>query len=269
MIGSTLSVLLFIGLGVTVVVLKAQRRAAWREAQYGHTDGGGGGGFFDRDPQPANPPPQNPPQNPQPGNPFPHNPPANPQPGPTFSPPPPAQPDPKVLKPGVRETRPEGGAFASNDYREYHTERAILTGFEVGYGKVFNTTIIAYLRPIWLTANGEQYGVAYGKSQTQTAIVKARSGYAVGGIVIAGGGALEGFALTYMRIGDKHLVAEDAYTSDWYGEPTRKPSPENMKAGDGSYVVGIFGKRFNDKRGNNFDDGGAIATIGFVLWVRE
>jgi hypothetical protein len=72
-----------------------------------------------------------------------------------------------------------------------------------------------------------------------------------------------------MRIGEKHLVVDDAYTSDWYGEPSRKPDANGMKAGDGSFVVGLYGKRFEDKRGNNFDDGGAICTIGFYLWVKE
>jgi hypothetical protein len=196
--------------------------------------------------------------------------PNNPTPMPTPAPAPvvPVVPAVPVLKPGVRETQPHGGAFANNDYRDYREDGALLTGFEVGFGKVFNTVIIAYLRPIWLTSNGEIFGTAYGKSQTPTITVKAKAGYAVGGIVIAGGGALEGFALTFMRIGGKHLDKSDAYTSDWYGEPTRRPRPEQMAAGDGSFVIGLHGKQFNDKGGNNFDDGGSIATIGFYLWVK-
>jgi hypothetical protein len=195
-----------------------------------------------------------------------------PQPGGAFPPvvPGPAQPQVPVLKPGIRQTQPAGGAFANLDYREYRDDGALLVGFEVGFGKVFNTTIIAYLRPIWRTNNGgEECGTAYGKSQTETIVLKARDGYAVGGIVIAGGGALEGFALTFMRIGDKHLDKNDAYTSDWYGDHTRRPRDDQMAAGDGSFVVGFYGKRFNDKRGDNYDDGGAVATIGFYLWVKE
>lgn len=182
---------------------------------------------------------------------------------------PPVRPAESALRPGSGETTPIGGAFARNDYREYRSDGALLTGFEVGYGKVFNTVIIAYLRPIWLTARGEEYGTAYGRSQTPMVVVKAREGYAVGGIAVAGGGALEGFALTFMRIGPKHLLVDDAYISDWYGEPTRRMRPESSKAGDGSFVIGLFGKRFDDRGGNKFDDGGAIATIGFSLWVKE
>lgn len=260
------SVLLVVGVSIGLDELRYQRRAARNQGNV-QFDGNRGGSASDVNPgappvAPSNPPVQPQPQ-PQPKVTFPPI-----QPRPQF-PPSQSTPEPIGLKPGVRETTPTGGAFANNDYREYRPEGSILTGFEVGYGKVFNTTIIAYLRPIWLTAKGEQYGIAYGKSQTPTVVVRAKNGYAVGGIVIAGGGALEGFALTFMRIGEKHLVADDAYTSEWYGEPTRKPRPEGMKAGDGSFVVGLFGKRFNDKRGNNYDDGGAIATIGFVLWVKE
>jgi hypothetical protein len=86
----------------------------------------------------------------------------------------------------LSETKPEGGFFAKTDYREYRQDGAILVGFDVGFGKVFNTDIIAYLRPIWLTASGEQYGTAYGRTQGPVTTVKAQSGYAVGGIVIAG-----------------------------------------------------------------------------------
>jgi hypothetical protein len=173
------------------------------------------------------------------------------------------------LTPGLRETPPVGGFFAQTNYREDRSDRAILVGFDVGYGKAFDTDVIGYLRPIWLTSSGEQYGTAYGRSQGPITTVKAQSGYAVGGIVIAGGGALEGFCLTFMRIGTKSLIASDAYTSDWYGERTRRPRPELMRKGDGGFVVGFYGKRFDDKGGKNYDDGGAIATIGLVLWVRE
>ena len=229
------------------------------DAEQAGTNGPADGHRF---PRPAPEPPPTPPPAPPIVLPPPDWPPVEPVPVPV----PPAAP---ALKPGLRETTPAGGAFATNDYREYRPDGAILTGFEVGFGKVFNTVIIAYLRPIWLTARGEEYGTAYGRSQTPTVIVKARDGYAVGGVVIAGGGALEGFALTFMKRGAKHLDPKDAYTSEWYGEPTRRPQPGNMRAGDGEFVVGLFGKRFNDKRGNNYDDGGAIATIGFVLWVKE
>ncbi|WP_171473784.1 hypothetical protein [Frigoriglobus tundricola] len=174
-----------------------------------------------------------------------------------------------VPKTGLRETPPAGGFIAQTGYREHRKDGAVLIGFEADFGRVFNTDVVTYLRPIWLTPSGEEFGTAYGRAQGPVTTVKAKSGYAVGGIVVAGGGALEGFCLTFMRIGTKGLVANDAYTSDWYGEADRRPRANAMRSGDGSFVVGLYGKRFEDKGGKNFDDGGAIGTIGLVLWTNE
>ncbi len=186
-------------------------------------------------------------------------------PAPTPLPPPP----PSGPAPGRRETTPVGGAFANNNYRESRANGVMLIGFEIGFGKVFDTDIIAYLHPIWLTPTGEQFGEAYGRTQAPVVTVKAKNGYAIGGIVVAGGGALEGIGFTFMRRGENRLDTTDAYTSDWYGEQRRKPESGAMRSGDGSFVGGIFGKRFNDKGGNNYDDGGAIATIGLELWGKD
>jgi hypothetical protein len=201
--------------------------------------------------------------------------PANPQftnPAP-FPPPPPPKNEPKVLTPGVRETTPEGGAFATNNYREVPAERSILIGFDVGVGKIFGNEgadYVAYLRPIWLNAKGEFYGTAYGKATGgPIVIVKARDGYSVGGIRISGGGGLAGICFTFMRCGSKHLFVNDAYVSDWYGDKAHYPGPDQLRRGEGEYIIGIFGKRFNDRGGINYDNCGGICSIGLVQWVKE
>lgn len=254
-VGGALSVMLFIGVAAAVVVLRAQRRAEWRDAQSGRTvdrsDHNDDSGFHTPAPNPfphVNPLPPNPAPNPQP-----------------HAPAPPTPPEPK-LPPNVRQTRAEGGAFAANPYSEYREDGALLVGFDIGLGKVFDTDIISYLRPIWLTADGEKYGTAYGQTEGPITTVRARGGYAIGGVVVAGGGALEGIAFTFMKRGAKKLDASDVYVSDWYGEQRRKPAPEAMQNGDGTFVIGIHGKRFDDRGGKNFDDGGSIATIGSYLW---
>jgi hypothetical protein len=241
MVLSVLSVMFFVALGIGVVYLRAQRRADWRAAQEGRTERGGGDFHAPQNPQPHNPFPQNPPQNPQP----------------------------KVLKPGVTNAEPEGGFFADIDYREYREDGAILIGFEVGLGAVPDTAVVTYLRPIWLTAKGEQFGTAYGRTKNPIATVKARDGYAIGGIRIKGGGAIEGLCFTFMRRGEKHLIADDFYISDWYGEQTRKLPENDLRRGDGGFVIGIHGKRFEDKGGTEFNDSGCIGTIGLTTWVRE
>jgi hypothetical protein len=182
---------------------------------------------------------------------------------------PPVRPSATALAPGLRETPPTGGFFANINYRESRDDGAILVGFEVGLGRVPDTAVVTYLRPIWLTTKGEQFGTAYGRTRNPVATVKARDGYAIGGVRIRGGGAIEGLCFTFMRRGEKHLLKDDYYISDWYGEQTRKLPANDLRRGDGGFVVGIHGKRFNDRGGFEFDDSGAIGTIGFTLWVRE
>jgi hypothetical protein len=249
MVGTVLSVMLCIGLGIGVVILKKQRRAARNEAQFGRSDDRGGDGGF------------NAPQNPRPNDPFPQN----PQPGN----PPPQNPQPEALKPGVADTKAEGGIFANIPYREYREDGAILVGFEVGLGKVPDTAVVTYLRPIWLTATGEQFGTAYGRTKNPITTVKARDGYAIGGIRVHAGGAIEGICFTFMRRGEKHLLKDDYYISDWYGEQTRKPWEGDLRRGEGGFAIGIHGKRFEDKGGTEFNDSGCIGTIGLTTWVKE
>lgn len=245
MLASFAGVAVFIAIAVGVVILKAKRRAANDPNRISRTDDSGGGGFTPN-PQPFNPNPQ-PQPNPNPPNPQP-------------------QPEPKQ-QPGIRQTNPEGGGFASVEYREYREDGALLVGFEIGLGKAGATDIVTYLRPIWLTKNGETFGTAYGNTQKPVITVKARDGYAVGGLNIAGGGAMEGIAVTFMKRGPKGLNTADAYVSEWYGEQSRKPRPEDVKRGDGAFVIGIYGKRFENKNGTEFNDNGCIGTLGLYLWV--
>jgi hypothetical protein len=203
-------------------------------------------------PKPPPPVPTVPPQTPAP----------TPTPAPTSQSPPPMP----VTDSSTHDIPAAGGAFSNLPYRDVQPDGTILVGFEVGLGKVFNTDIISYLRPIWRTAAGkERLGTAYGKAVKGMTTVKARDGYAIGGVVVRGGGALEGICFTFMRVGPGGLSPADSYVSDWFGEQSRRPPPSQMRAGDGSPVVGIHGKRFEDKGGVNYNDGGAIGTIGLVL----
>lgn len=167
--------------------------------------------------------------------------------------------------PGLRETAAAGGFFARNEYRDVQSDGSILIGFELGLGKVNNTDIINYLRPIWSGPKGDRLGIAYGKKPASITTVKAKEGFALAGVVVAGGGALEGICFTFMRKKGMALDTSDAYTSEWFGEQRRKPRDNRLQAGDGSRVVGFYGKRFEDRGGDRYNDGGAIGTIGLVL----
>ncbi|MCE9562577.1 MAG: protein kinase [Planctomycetes bacterium] len=177
--------------------------------------------------------------------------------------PPSAKPD---LPVEWKETKALGGFFSNIDYKEYRADGSILIGFEVGQGKAGNTDVISYVRSIWQTPSGEQFGYAYGKRPQSLWSVKAKEGYALGGVVVAGGGALEGICFTFLKKKDaKTLDPNDWYVTDWLGEQSRKPSQKGMRAGDGSLVTGIHGRRFADKGGDNFDNAGGIGSIGLYI----
>src|SRR5262249_28856032 len=74
----------------------------------------------------------------------------------------------------------------------------------------------------------------------RTVQVKARPGYAVGGLTGRAGLLLNGMSLTFMRINGSQLNPDDHYQSDWIGD--RKGGSEASIASQGMLVVGIHGK---------------------------
>jgi hypothetical protein len=179
--------------------------------------------------------------------------------------PPPPEPF-AAIREGVRDhkykvTRVAGGAFAPIHFEDVPPEGAVLIGFEVGLGSfVGNADIIDYLRPIYLTAEGEKLGTAYGRPTARTFTVKAKPGYAVGGMTIHGGGLLDGFAITFMKLDKKGLTRDGAYQSAWIGGPG---GGEEVAGGDGSFVVGICGRKMDEREGHK--PGG----LGLVLLKPE
>ncbi len=180
--------------------------------------------------------------------------------------------DPAPARPGLpnrfRETNPEGGFIGNIDFREFREDGSILIGFDLNVSNLaqWNTDVLAYLRPIYRTATGEQYGTAYGRAIGRVQTVKAKEGYALAGVRIAGGGHLEGLALTFMRVGSGGLDTTDSYVSEWFGEQRRKPADDaGMRSGDGSVVVGICGKRFEDQGGNTLGANGGVSSLGLIV----
>jgi hypothetical protein len=162
---------------------------------------------------------------------------ANPPPGEPFA----------SLRAGIRqhrqtETKIAGGAFAPLHFEDVPPDGGLLIGFEVGLSGDGN--IVDYLRPIYLTAEGERLGALSGRPGAQAFTVKAKRGYAVGGMDIHGGGLLDGFSITFMRIDKNGLAREGSYKSDWIGGPG---GWEEVVGGDGSWVVGICGRKMEER----------------------
>jgi hypothetical protein len=137
------------------------------------------------------------------------------------------------------------GFTLGNDlYREAPEEGALLIGFQVGLGKFIDNAIVDAIRPIFLTKQGEKLGAWQGSAPANPITVKAKAGYAVGGIDIRTGLAIDGFSLTYMKVQGGRLDPGDTYKSDWVAGNGGGPA---TIGGRGQLVVGICG-HLNDRR---------------------
>jgi hypothetical protein len=167
-----------------------------------------------------------------------------------------------------RETEdltPQGGFATQKAYREAAPSGGVLVGFHYTT-RLFNNDhlVMDFLQPIYLTPTGEKLGKPYGKVPAKYQTVKARTGYAVGGLKIRGGGLLEGMGVTFLRIKGKSLSPAEKYESPWLGRVLDARAIQFMPlmGGDGRAAVGILG---------TLDDGGfgdrdiGIRTIGLVL----
>jgi hypothetical protein len=92
---------------------------------------------------------------------------------------------------------------------------------------------------------GPFMGRYYGYPSSKVVRAVAKPGYAVGGVTVKAGLGIDGFSVTFMEIKGDALDPEKSYKSDWLGgQGGGGPTP---LAGDGSPVVGIFGKTSGDK----------------------
>jgi hypothetical protein len=93
--------------------------------------------------------------------------------------------------------------------------------------------------PIYLTKTGLVRGKQYGKG-TQTWKVTAKSGYAIGAMVVdANRGMRGGFQVVFMKIIGNRLNPKNYYTSPWIG---KKPEQKVIIGGKGKPVIGIHGR---------------------------
>ncbi|HEY1191112.1 MAG TPA: hypothetical protein VGE74_25990 [Gemmata sp.] len=120
-------------------------------------------------------------------------------------------------------------------------EGAILIGVEARFEKFGSTDIVRGIRPIYRANGREEFGEQFGSSLNGSVTLKARPGYAVGGVTGKAGWWCNGFSLTFMRVKPNGtLDPRDSYESPWagfngQGEVTRVLS-------NGPPAVGIVGK---------------------------
>lgn len=141
------------------------------------------------------------------------------------------------------------GASGGKKFVEIPTGAAILIGFNASRD---NGRRIATLQAIYLTQDGEKNGTYYGhnaKRDIGKEQIKAKEGYAVGGLRANAGDSVHGFSLIFHKIEGTGLNPEDTYESDFFGFKDGKESIIEVK----DAIIGI--------RGNH---GSAIDSLGFI-----
>jgi hypothetical protein len=121
-------------------------------------------------------------------------------------------------------------------YREVATDAGVLIGLQVGLEELGGG--VSALRPIFLTSKGEQFGKWVGKVPASPTTIKAKVGYALSGISIRTGTHIDGFTVTFAKLGKDSLDLSDTYTSAAVGG---EGGTEATIGGKGALFVGITG----------------------------
>lgn len=119
-----------------------------------------------------------------------------------------------------------------------------LVGFEVGTAPAFGRNMTRAIRPIFKVKDNTLFGDQQGTQLDEVTTLKAKDGYAVGGVSIMHGLGFDGIQVTFMKIADGKLDPKDSYQSQYVGSDEKKDLTK--LGGDGTPVIGIVG-RANDK----------------------
>jgi hypothetical protein len=142
--------------------------------------------------------------------------------------------------PRSRAYRPQPDGNERERFRDEASERGVLVGVRVGYIDAFGGKKIGAVQPIYQAGGKYVDGLRYGKDIPTPVTLVANPGYAVGAINTKTGLLLDAFQVTFMKFKDGRLDTNDAYTSDWLGDP-RGGNPATTTSG-GKLVVGIHGR---------------------------
>ena len=132
------------------------------------------------------------------------------------------------------------GGGGGSPFEDVPEKRALLVGINLTTYLLQGHLVVKSVEPIYLAKRGTFTTKAFGKPNGAPVTIKARDGYAVGGIVAAGGGRVEELQIVFMRIRGMALDTTNSYRSDWIGR--RGDGRETLLGGDGRTVVGIHGR---------------------------
>jgi S1-C subfamily serine protease len=130
------------------------------------------------------------------------------------------------------------GLTTQTTYRDVCEEGGVLVGFEVGLGKFLSNDIVNALRPIFRTKDGEKFGKWQGPVPAVPFTVKAKPGYVVSGMSMRTALAIDGFTLTFAKLGANGLDLSDTYKSEQVGG---NGGGSSSIGGNGALFVGATG----------------------------
>jgi serine/threonine protein kinase len=147
-------------------------------------------------------------------------------------------PAPVTFEPEVVRGRTVGNPDGS-PFEVVRTPGHFLVGFAVTSTSYLNNyTVVSSVQPLFRSADdpGPVRSILFGRRNGPEKVLRARDGYAVGGLVGRAGARVDGFKVMFLRIKGEVLDPEDAYESEWVGG--RSGTPFQL-GGDGSPVVGL------------------------------
>jgi hypothetical protein len=139
-----------------------------------------------------------------------------------------------------------------NSFSDLPVEGGVLIGFHVGSDKFLNNDVVDAIRPIYLTRAGEKVGQWHGRVPPQSTVVKAKQGYVVSGMTVRTGMLVDGFSLTFARLGTDHLILDDSYESPWIGS---QGGSATTMSGLGGLIIGVHGSVL---------DKGSLSNLGLI-----
>jgi hypothetical protein len=136
-----------------------------------------------------------------------------------------------------------GPAGSKNPFADVQRS-GVLVGLDVDLGKEG----LSGLRPIYLTSQGvyspKGFG-SFGAKTTYVAQLKAKPGYAIGGLKLKQADGVRAVNIIYMKMNGAVLDEKDSYESGWAGNT--KVGSEVLIDGHGAPLVGLHGNEDDDK----------------------
>ncbi|MEM7477879.1 MAG: hypothetical protein AAF483_23075 [Planctomycetota bacterium] len=137
------------------------------------------------------------------------------------------------------------GGKRGGEFKDLPEQPAVLIGFRYTESRHYASHLtIKAIQPIYLGREGEFLGKWYGNPWGKPHELRAKSGFAVAGVISKWGNRIDGMRLLFMEIKGGRLNPDSTCRSDWVGG--LRGSPELLCGFTGNPIIGIHGLKGND-----------------------